>query len=78
MSSVKRYQFAASFSDGVVAWTFFVQTEDGETHAIPIRDGEEIPLLVQICRSDATIYFDPKTRTLRTGWSSPGKDPAQH
>ncbi len=78
MIGVKRYQFAASFSDGVVSWTFFVQTEDGETHAIPIRDGEEVPLLNEICRRDATIYYDPKSGTLRTGWNAPGKEPNQH
>jgi hypothetical protein len=70
---VRKYQFSATLREGVVEWTFGVQTDDGVDHIVPIRDGEEVPVLRDICRHDGTIYFDGESRTLRTGWNVPGK-----
>jgi len=70
---VRRYQISARFRNGLVEWSFAVETEDGERYVIGIRDGEEIPVLRELCRCDPTIYFDPQTSTLRSGWNLPGR-----
>ena len=72
--AVEKYQFSAQLSEGVVNWSFGVQTDDGKKHELTLRDGEEVPVLHSILRNDSTVYFDPKTGTLRTGWNTPGKD----
>lgn len=69
---VTHYQWLATFRDGVVEWRLGVQTSAGQ-HLIPIRDGEEVPVLLDILRQDATVYFDAENGTLRTGWSTPGE-----
>jgi hypothetical protein len=66
---VVRYQILARFHDGVVDWSFSVETRDGAVHQFPIRDGEEVPVLNELCRKDTSVYFDPQTATLRTGWN---------
>ena len=71
---VAKYRFSASFRDGIADWTFSLVTEAGQTHDVPIRDGDEIPLLLQMCRQDMTVFFDPKTLTFCTGWNTPGSD----
>ena len=72
--AVEKYQFAAQITEGVVNWSFGVQTDDGEKYELTLRDGEEVPVLHAILRKDSTVYFDPKSGTLRTGWNLPGKD----
>lgn len=74
MGAVRKYQVAATFKNAVVEWTFAVETEEGEKHFLPVRDAEEIPVLVDLCRNDPTVYFDEKTCTIRSGWNSPGVD----
>lgn len=69
---VVRYQIAARFRDSVVEWSFSVETRDGVVHRFPIRDGEEVPVLSDLCRKDKSVYFDPQTATLWTGWNYPG------
>lgn len=72
MKPVDRYEITAKFSDGAVAWAFTVQLEDGSKHSVEIRDGEEVPILMEICRRDWTVYFDPATKTFSTGLNRPG------
>lgn len=72
--AVMKYQIGATLKNGVVEWTFALQTEDGKQHYFPIRDAEEIPALLDMCRHDMTIYFDATTSTIRSGWNTPGKD----
>lgn len=72
--AVKKYQIGATIKNGVIEWTFALQTEDGGQHVFPIRDAEEIPTLLDMCRRDTTIYFDAMTGTIRSGWNSPGHD----
>ena len=69
---VDKYQVSASFRGGVVEWRFVVQTEDGETHELRVRDGEEIPVLLDMVRRDATVHYDPESGSLATGWNNPG------
>jgi hypothetical protein len=69
---IKRYQVTAGFRDGVVEWSLHLETDDGERHQLIVRDGEEVPLLLEICRHDRSIYFDSERRVLRTGWNFPG------
>jgi len=71
--AVRKYQVAATFSNDVVEWSFAIQTEDAQEHVLKVRDGEEIPTLVDLCRRDLSIYYDPQTRTLRSGWNAPGR-----
>ena len=72
-SAIKRYQVGAKFHDGVVEWHFCVETEAGGKHFVQIRHGEEIPVLLDLCRHDRTVYYDDKQRTLRSGWNVPGQ-----
>jgi hypothetical protein len=69
---VTRYQFLASFADGVVEWTLCLETDDGKRHSIRLRDGEEVPILLELCRRDKSLYYDDKFGALRTGWNFPG------
>jgi len=69
---VNKYQVTATFRGDVVKWRFVVETEDGEQHELPVRDGEEIPILLDLVRRDETVSFDPRTRLLSTGWNNPG------
>lgn len=69
---VERYQFLAQVRDGVVEWTVAVETQGGVQHVLPLKDGEEVPILADFLRRDRTMYFDPETRTLRTGWNPAG------
>lgn len=71
---VQKYQVGARFQSGVLSWTFMVQTEDGAVCELDVRDGEEIPILFQMCRADLTVYFDPESKTLTTGWNTPGTE----
>lgn len=50
-----------------------LETEDGERFATPIKDGEEAPILLDICRADASLFYDPQTQILSTGWNDPGR-----
>ncbi len=69
---VDKYQVVAAFRGGVVEWHFAVQTEDGRSHEVAVRDGEEIPVLLDIVRKDATVRYDPQTCSLSTGWNKLG------
>lgn len=69
---IRRYQIVAQFRDGGVNWMFEVETADGQRASLDVRDGEEIPLLLDICRRDWTIFFQRDTQTLTTGWNIPG------
>jgi hypothetical protein len=70
--AVKKYEVTATFRDGVVSWTFGIMTADGKTYRLDVRDAEEIPQLMDVCRRDWTIFFDPETQTLSSGWNIPG------
>lgn len=69
---VNKYQVVAQIRAGVVEWRFAVETEDGEQHTLPIHDGEEIPVLLDIVRRDTTVHYDPRSGALSTGWNDPG------
>jgi len=70
--ALSKYEVSAAFREGVVEWSLHLQTEDGRKHAVRVRDGEELPILIDILRRDATVYFSPSTSTLRTGLSALG------
>jgi hypothetical protein len=70
---ISKYQFAASFHDGLVAWSLTLELENGEQVLLSIEDGEEVPILLDVCRKEAHAFYDPATRTLNTGWNEPGK-----
>lgn len=69
---VRKYEVRARFEQDVVRWTFAFMTDDGEKHELPLRDGEEVPLLLDMCHRDWTVYFDSASKTFRTGWNTPG------
>jgi hypothetical protein len=69
---VNKYSVAATFDGSAVSWSFRVQLANGERAEVKVVDGAEIPVLLDIVRSDRSVYFDPKTRTLSTGWNDPG------
>lgn len=71
--AIQKYQFAATVKDGLIEWSLGLSLEGGERVVLPIREGEEIPILMQLCRGDLSIYYDPSTRTIRSGWNSPGQ-----
>lgn len=70
---VNKYAVSATIRASSVAWKYRVEVEGGEHYDLDIQDGAEIPLLLEIFRSDNTVYFDPATRTLSTGWNDPGE-----
>jgi hypothetical protein len=70
---VARYQLIASLADSVVHWRLGLETDDGRRHEIALRDGEEVPILLDLLRGDKHVYFDERTRALRTGWNFPGE-----
>jgi hypothetical protein len=70
--NVDKYQITATFRGGVVEWHFAIETEDGQQHELPVRDGEEIPILLEIVKRDATLHYDPRSCSLSTGWNNPG------
>jgi len=69
---VKKYEVVASFKEGVIEWQFGFMTDDGKQHHLRVRDGEELPILLELCRSDWTLFFHAATQTFRTGWNMPG------
>ena len=69
---VNKYLVAARFGDHGVAWSFGVETEDGKQHEISLPDEPVARALLELARSDETLFFDPKTKTLSTGWNNPG------
>jgi hypothetical protein len=71
--NVNKYCVSARVAGGVVEWTFSVETDDGERHDLPIRDGEEIPILLSLVQKDTEVFYDPHTKTLSTGWNDPGE-----
>jgi hypothetical protein len=70
--AVNKYQVTARFREGIVEWALSLELENGEKHEIVIKDGSEIPVLLDMARRDATIYFDPQRQRLSTGWNDPG------
>ena len=70
--AVRKYEVRAQFEEGVVRWTFALQTEDGGKYEIDVRDGEEVPILMDLCKRDWTVFYDPQSKTFRTGWNTPG------
>lgn len=73
---VRRYQVTTVIGERALQWTFAVELDNGARHEMNIVDAAEIPLLLDLLRRDAAIYFDARSRTLSTGWTEPGKQPA--
>lgn len=70
---VNKYQVAAVFKGGVLEWRWLLQTADGQSHELPVRDGEEVPVLLDIARREAPLYYDPQGKCLSTEWNQPGR-----
>ncbi len=70
---VNKYAVSAKFEGASVSWHFRVQIANGESFDMDVVDGAEIPVLLSLLRSDRSLYFDPKSRTLSTGWNDPGE-----
>lgn len=70
---VKKYRFTAKFVDSIVEWAISVETDDGQKFRVPLRDGEEVPVLHGLLRADPHVYFDPQEFKLSTGWNNPGE-----
>ncbi len=71
--NVDKYAVHAVFGDSGVHWRFAIQLDNNEVVELEVRDGEEIPILLDIARRDNSLFYDPKSRTLTTGWTDPGK-----
>lgn len=71
--AIEKYEFSATMREGVIEWSLGLQTDDGQKHALRVRDGEEVPILLDLLRHDTTVYFDPAGPTVRTGWNAVGK-----
>ncbi len=70
--AIVRYQLLATFHDGAASWRLLLETKDNRSHDLTIRDGEEVPVLLELLRGDKSVYFDARTGTLGTGWNFPG------
>lgn len=71
-AAVRKYQLGVTLRDGIAQWSLAVETDDGQRHVAPVRDGEEVPVLLDLLRHDKTVYYDPEQCLLRTGWNVPG------
>lgn len=69
---VNKYLLSARFGEYGIAWSFGVETEDEKQHELSLPDGSAARALLDLVRSDETLFFDPKTKTLSTGWNNPG------
>lgn len=69
---VHKYRFSATVQPDYVSWKLSLQLDTGEHVEVPIRAGEEIPLLLELCRRDRSLFWNAQTRTLTTGWNDPG------
>ncbi len=74
---ISRYQLAAEFRDSEIRWSMAIETDDGNKHHVPIAEADDVPILADLCRHDAAIYFDAEKGVLRTGWNRPGSDLTQ-
>lgn len=69
---VEKFQVQAVVRGGVIEWRLALGLEGGERVELPIRDGEEVPLLLDLLRRDQAVHYDPQTGQVSTGWSAPG------
>lgn len=69
---IVRYQLLATITEGIVSWRLVLETKDNRQHEMPIRDGEEVPVLLELIRGDKSVFFDASSGTLGTGWNFPG------
>ena len=69
---VNKYLLSARFGEYGIVWSLGVETEDEKQHEISLPDGAAARALLDLARFDETLYFDPKTKTLSTGWNNPG------
>ena len=69
---VDKYQVMAKLGSHGVSWRFAVRTEDGEQHDVPLQNQADVPVLLELVRGDESIFYDPQSRTLTTGWNNPG------
>lgn len=70
---LNKYAISASFHNGAVSWKLALELASGEHVELPVLDGAEVPILLDILRADNTLYFDPRSRSLTTGWNDPGE-----
>ena len=70
---MNKYAVSAAFEGAAVSWSVKLQIANGECFEMTVVDGAEIPILLDLMRSDRTLYFDTKTRVLSTGWNDPGE-----
>lgn len=69
---VEKYQFVAAIRETTVDWSLGIEVEGGERYLLPITDGAEVPILLDLFRRDPTVFYDPKNRRVSTGWNKPG------
>ena len=70
---IGKYEVTAAFREGVVEWSLGLQTDDGKKHNVRVRDGEELPILIDLLRRDKTVYFSASQSTIRTGMDAVGQ-----
>ncbi|MBL8877506.1 MAG: hypothetical protein JNG88_00175 [Phycisphaerales bacterium] len=69
---VHKYQVVARFRENRVDWNLMLETSDGQKHVVPVCDGAELPIILDVVRRDRTIFFDAKSCSLSSGWNDPG------
>lgn len=69
---VHKYQVVARFRENRVDWSLMLETSDGQKHVVPVCDGAELPVILDVVRRDRTIFYDAKSRSLTSGWNDPG------
>lgn len=68
---VNKYAVSARLEGKGVVWQFRIETERGR-HELDIADGAEVPILLDLVRKDRSVFYNPESRTLSTGWNDPG------
>lgn len=68
---ISKYLLAFQVGSHGVKWTLLLETSGGRKHELTIP-ASEVAAVLDLVRGDLSLYFNPETRTLCTGWNEPG------
>lgn len=69
---VSKYNIAMQVGGYGVKWTLALETNTGKRHELPLSSAADVEHALALVRGDKSLYFDPRTQTLCTGWNDPG------
>ncbi len=63
---VIKYRVVAHLHAGIVEWTFGVELENGQRHDLLVKDGSDIPILLDLARREKALAYDADQGWLMT------------